>query len=131
VGADGKAYDNDFLPPGGENPPCRDRPEAHRYRAVRQADILFVQIEDDDAFCGLKYLSLDRGAPYAIRTDGRILRRSFGAEPNPAPVPVTPDAGTAVQENVAPDSSGGMPSRGPEAGDEGTAHPGSGESGQP
>ena len=87
-----------------------------------------MQIEDDVEFGGLKYLSLDTGAHYAISPDGRILRRSFGAEPNPAPVPVTPDAGTAVQESVAPDSSGGMPSRGPDAGDEGAAHPGSGES---
>ena len=144
VGADGKAYElegvtlralliatNDFLPPGGENPPCRDRPEAHRYRVIRQGDIIFVQIEDDDAFCGLKYLSLDTGARYAISTDGRILRRGFGAEPDPAPVPVPPDAGTSVQENVAPDSSGALPSRGPEAGDGGATHPGSGESGLP
>jgi hypothetical protein len=129
VGADGKAYElegvtlralliaaNDFLPPAGENTPCKDRPEAHRYRVVRQGDIVFVQIEDDDVFCGLKYLSLDTGARYAISTEGRILRRSFGAEPD-----------------LAPDSSSGVPSRGADAEsrDGGTVPPGSADSGVP
>jgi hypothetical protein len=71
----------DFLPPAERDQPCRDKLEAHRYRVIRRGDIIFVQIEDDDEFCGLKYLSLDTGAKYAISTDGRILRRIIGAEP--------------------------------------------------
>jgi hypothetical protein len=67
---------NDLLPPGGKGQSCRDRQEAHQYRVIRQGDIIFVQIDDDDAFCGLKYLSLDTSVRYAISTDGRILRRS-------------------------------------------------------
>lgn len=71
----------DFLPPAEKDQPCRNKLEAHRYRVIRQGDIVFVQIEDDDEFCGLKYLSLDTGAKYAIHSDGRILRRIIGAEP--------------------------------------------------
>jgi len=89
---------NDFLPPDGKDHPCQDRMEAHRYRVIRQEDIVFVQIEDDDEFCGLKYLSLDTGARYAIHTDGRILRRSVGAEPGERPAPQSPDAGIPATE---------------------------------
>lgn len=74
----------DFLPPPEKDQPCRDRLEAHRYRVIRRGDIIFVQIEDDDEFCGLKYLSLDTGAKYAISTDGRILRHIVGTEPEEA-----------------------------------------------
>ena len=105
---------NDFLPPSGKEQPCRDRLEAHRYRVIRQGDIVFVQIEDDDEFCGLKYLSLDTGARYAISTDGRILRRSVGADPNERPAPQAPDAGAPVPQEtglIPPD----LPPLGPDA----------------
>lgn len=104
----------DFLPPPEKDQPCRDRLEAHRYRVIRRGDIIFVQIEDDDEFCGLKYLSLDTGAKYAIRTDGRILRHIVGAEPEPSdqhdggtdPIPMSPPS------TPPSDPDGGSPSVG-------------------
>jgi hypothetical protein len=110
----------DFLPPPEKDQPCRDKLEAHRYRVIRRGDIVFVQIEDDDEFCGLKYLSLDTGAKYAISIDGRILRRIIGAEPEyteqqdggtePVPIPSppappsTPDGGSPGAPDASLDS---------------------------
>lgn len=99
----------DFLPPADKDTPCRDRIEAHRYRVIRQGDIVFVQIEDDDEFCGLKYLSLDTGAKYAISTDGRILRRLIGTEPE---VPEPGDGGSGT----VPPSPPPTPSSAPDGG---------------
>lgn len=84
---------DDFLPPGGDDQPCWDRQEAHRYRVIRQGDIIFVRITEDVDYCGLSYVSVDSGAKYAISTDGRILRRLVGAEPENPSTPQTPDAG--------------------------------------
>ena len=72
---------NDFLPPSDEEQPCWDRQEAYRYRVIRQGDIIFVRIIEDTEYCGSEYVAVDTGAKYAISTDGRILRRSIGAEP--------------------------------------------------
>ncbi|WP_043397385.1 hypothetical protein [Archangium violaceum] len=77
---------NDFLPPGGKKQPCWKRQEAHRYRIIRQGDIVFVRIDDDLESCGLQYVSLDTGATYAIHTDGRILRRVFDGQPGAEPL---------------------------------------------
>jgi hypothetical protein len=66
---------NDFLPPDGANVPCVRRQEAHVYRVIRQADIIFIRIDENPGHCGLEYGGLDSGAKYAISTDGRILRR--------------------------------------------------------
>ncbi len=105
---------NDFLPPRGSDTQCRDRLEAHRYRVIRQDDIVFVQIEDDDEHCGLKYLSLDTGARYAISADGRILRRSVGAAPEEWPDSQMPDAGIpAADAGATPQDA---PQPGPEDG---------------
>ncbi|HYO57411.1 hypothetical protein, partial [Archangium sp.] len=90
----------DFLPPPEKDQPCRNRLEAHRYRVIRRGDIIFVQIEDDDEFCGLKYLSLDTGAKYAISIDGRILRRIIGTEP---------EESEQQDGGVAPAPDGGSP----------------------
>jgi hypothetical protein len=84
---------NDFLPPTQKKKPCWDRQEAYRYRVIRQGNIIFVDISEDIEFCGLKYVSVDSGAQYAISTDGRILSRLIGAEPA-GPIHATlPDAG--------------------------------------
>jgi hypothetical protein len=83
---------NDFLPPSTKDRPCWDRPEAHRYRVIRQGPIIFVRIDEDAAFCGGGYVSLDSGAKYAISTDGRILRRVVDGEPEGPFEPQTPDA---------------------------------------
>jgi hypothetical protein len=80
---------NDFLPTAQENGPCWQRQEAHRYRVIRREDILFVQIFLDPSACSDTLL--DGSVKYAIRTDGRILRRLFDGEPE---TPLT-DAGTA------------------------------------
>jgi hypothetical protein len=85
----------DFLRPGGEDKPCWGSPEAHRYRVIRQGDIIFVRIDEDLEFCGLQYISVDTGVEYAISTDGRILRRLLDGEPRGSSSPVAPDAGVA------------------------------------
>jgi hypothetical protein len=70
----------DFIPPSTQEQPCWARQEAYRYQAMRQGDIFFVWIDEDLAYCGRKYPSLDSGAAYAISTDGRILRRLIGSQ---------------------------------------------------
>lgn len=72
---------NDFLPPGAKNPACPNRQEAQSYRVLRQGDILFVYVYENEAYCGGSSLSLDSGAKYAISTDGRILRRVLDGHP--------------------------------------------------
>jgi hypothetical protein len=84
---------NDYRPPGDKDQPCWDRQEAHQYRVIRQGNVIFVDISEDLEFCGLKYVSVDSGAKYAISTDGRIMRRIMGAEPEEPLSPATPDAG--------------------------------------
>lgn len=84
---------HDFLPSENEDPPCWRRPEAYRYRVIRQGDIIFVRILEDPDFCGPQYIAVDTGAKYAISTDGRILRRVIGAEPEAPRVSSVPDAG--------------------------------------
>lgn len=106
VGAQGAPYEmegvvlqaimiaaNDFLPPSAKERPCWDRQEAHRYRVIRQGNVIFVRIDEDPASCGGGYVPLDSGAKYAISTDGRILRRVVDGEPEGPLEPATPDAG--------------------------------------
>ena len=94
VGAEGQPYEldgavmrallvatSDYMPPGGEERPCWGSPRAHRYRVIRQGDIIFVDIEEDLEACGLQYIVLHSGATYAISVDGRILRRVAGNSP--------------------------------------------------
>jgi hypothetical protein len=102
VGAQGAPYElegvvlqaimiaaNDFLPPGTKERPCWDRQEAHRYRVIRQGDVIFVRIDEDPAFCGGGYVPLDSGVKYAISTDGRILRRVVDGEPEDSVEPTS------------------------------------------
>jgi hypothetical protein len=84
---------NDLIPPPVKDTPCWNRPEAYRYRIIRQGDIIFVRIYANAAYCDHNFLILDSGARYAISLDGRILRRVFDGEPEGGPTPPTPDAG--------------------------------------
>ncbi|HYO53805.1 hypothetical protein [Archangium sp.] len=114
VGAQGEPYEldgemlravmiaaNDFLPPNGHDRSCLEKQEAHRYRAIRQGNIIFVQISFNPAYCEYKYFILDGGVKYAISTDGRILRRLFDGEPED----LSPDAGEQeIRGTPVPDS---------------------------
>lgn len=115
VGAEGAAYEldgvtlraimiaaNDFLPPGREKRPCWERQEAHRYRVIRQGNIIFVRIDEDLEACGLQYISLDTGATYAISTDGHILRRGLDNDPVSSPDPRAVALGLSADSGVHP-----------------------------
>jgi len=94
----------DFLP-SGEKVSCRDKPEAHSYRVIRQAEIIFVYIQENPASCGRTYPALDSGAKYAIASDGRILRRIRDGEPDGVVDVESPDAGSQkvqAEPGVAP-----------------------------
>jgi hypothetical protein len=110
VGKEGDTYDldgemlraisiaaNDFSPPDGRDKPCWRRQESHRYRAIRQEDVIFVQIYLDPMSCGRQTWTLDGGVKYAISIDGRILRRLFDGEPEG---PLAPDASNGGAEEV-------------------------------
>lgn len=133
VGAQGAPYDvegvvlqavmiaaNDFLPPNAKERPCEDRQESHRYRVIRQGNVIFVRIDEDPAFCGGGYVPLDSGAKYAISTDGRILRRVVDGEPESPPDRAMSDAGKPPAPEELLDSSaedagsldGGLPGEG-------------------
>ncbi|MCP3136976.1 hypothetical protein [Pyxidicoccus xibeiensis] len=85
---------DDFLPVPSRSGACWERQAAHRYRVIREADIIFVRIDMDPAACDLKVLPLDSGVEYAISLDGRILRRRFDGEPQSATE--VPDAGASI-----------------------------------
>ncbi|GMU00545.1 hypothetical protein KH5H1_46650 [Corallococcus caeni] len=118
VGADTKAYEldgrllhavqvamEDFFPARSKDTPCWGTPEAYRYRVIRQGDLFFILIHEDPDACGDTFIGVDTGARYAVSLDGRILRRSVGAEPAPLPVPSEMDAGVLE----GPPSDGGAP----------------------
>ena len=77
---------------------------------IRQGDILFVQISLDPALCA--DTALDGGVKYAIRTDGRILRRLFDGEPEslepepPAKEPSTHVSSSQVGATAVPRATG-------------------------
>jgi hypothetical protein len=139
VGAGGAAYEldgvmlravmiaaNDFLPPGSRKRPCVETQEAHRYRVIRQDNIIFVRIDENLEFCGLQYVSLDTGVTYAISAEGRILRRVFDGQSDQPLYAESPDAGgqgspTASGESPTGDAGQSVPSRSlaPEAQDGG------------
>ncbi|KFE69166.1 hypothetical protein DB31_7068 [Hyalangium minutum] len=52
---------------------------------IRQGDIIFVSVSFNFSFCRPTIWALDDGARYAISTDGRILRRLVGIEPDGFP----------------------------------------------
>lgn len=66
---------DDFLERDPEGLPCESKQSSHRYRAVRQGEVIFVRIDYKPENCGQSTRLLDAGATYAISTDGRILRR--------------------------------------------------------
>jgi hypothetical protein len=84
---------NDFIPPGTENPPCWATQVAHKYRVIRQGDIIFIRIDEDPARCGRQVMALHSGVQYAISPDGRILRRLLDGQPEGLFSPEAPDAG--------------------------------------
>lgn len=65
----------DLFPLGSAAASCDSRPESYTYRVLRQDNLLFVYVEENPAACGRRFPSLDSGAKYALRPDGRILRR--------------------------------------------------------
>ncbi|RKI04003.1 hypothetical protein [Corallococcus sp. AB038B] len=95
----------DFFPKQSKDTPCWGRPEAYHSRVIRQGDVFFILIHEAPDACGNAFIGVDTGARYAVSLDGRILRRSVGAEPEVPPAPPDMDAG--VLEGVALD--GGAP----------------------
>jgi hypothetical protein len=106
VGAGGASYEldgemlralviasNDYLPPDARDLPCADRKEAQFYRVIRQGNVIFVYIHENFAYCGRQYPVRHDGAKYAISTDGRILRRLLGGQPERPIELETPDDG--------------------------------------
>ncbi|MBE4747146.1 hypothetical protein G4177_03020 [Corallococcus sp. ZKHCc1 1396] len=93
---------DDFIPPGSnEERPCWGRPEAYRSRVIRQGDVFFILIHEDPEACGSQFVGVDTGASYAVSLDGRILRRSAGAEPDAVQVPDPVDAGSLGLEGAS------------------------------
>lgn len=83
----------DFIPPESKERPCWETREAHRYRVIRQGELIFVRISLDHDYCTMGFGMLDYGVTYAISTDGRILRRLYPGEPEDPFAPPPVDAG--------------------------------------
>jgi hypothetical protein len=110
VGAQGESYQltgdllramsiaaEDYLPPSTPDTPCPSRRESQSYRVIQQQDIFFVYIYENHTYCGRQYPVRHSGARYAIRADGRILRRLIGDQPeSPGGTPDT-DEGKGVK----------------------------------
>ncbi|MFP2932070.1 hypothetical protein ACLESO_44280 [Pyxidicoccus sp. 3LG] len=96
---------NDFLPPDAKNPSCWDKQESHRYRVIRQEEVIFIRIDEDPGACGRVPPALHSGASYAISPQGRILRRLLDGQPE-APLPPSShgdeDAGVLAAPGVIP-----------------------------
>lgn len=84
---------DDFIPPDSKELPCWRKREAHSFRIIRQGDIIFVSVSTTPGYCRLGYGLLDYGAKYAVRTDGRILRRWLGGPGEDLFSPPLTDAG--------------------------------------
>ncbi len=84
---------NDYIPPDDRDLPCPSRREAQFYRVIRQENIIFVYIYENHAYCGRQYPVRHAGAKYAISTDGRILRRLIGDQPEGPIGPEKPQDG--------------------------------------
>ncbi|MGE6762707.1 hypothetical protein ACQKGO_32145 [Corallococcus interemptor] len=106
----------DLFPMGSAATSCDSRPESYTYRVLRQDGLLFVYVDENPAACGRRFPSLDSGAKYALRPDGRILRRvvdGVDADDDPWGA-VLPDGG--VHNVLLPPSQGLLPA---DAGDAG------------
>ena len=87
---------DDFLPRQREGQSCWSRREAHRFRLLREGDLVFIRMDLDPSACEAGGLLLDGGATYAVRlSDGRILRRLHDGEPDAPNVSGNPDAGVS------------------------------------
>jgi hypothetical protein len=73
---------NDYFTPAAFNGPCWARPEAHTFRFTRRDNVVFVYVEENWDMCDRKSFPIHSGAKYAISTEGRILRRVTGSEPD-------------------------------------------------
>jgi hypothetical protein len=106
VGTEGQMYEmdgetlralaiasNDYLPPDDKDLPCPSRRGSQLYRVIRQENIIFVYIHENFLLCGRQYPVRHSGSRYAISTDGRILRRLIGDQPEEPIAPETPDDG--------------------------------------
>jgi hypothetical protein len=91
---------NDFIPPSSEEQQCLFRQESQFYMVIRQGDIVFVQISYNPAACETKFGVLDGGARYAISTDGRILKRLIGIEPDGFPREEPPGESIPVPDSM-------------------------------
>lgn len=114
---------DDFFPESSGPRACIDTPEAHRYYALRRAEVIYVAILQEPSHCGRAHPSLDAGARYAIGIDGRILRRLLGREPDLAvpeesgSLPVVLDGGAAdIDVTTTPSAGSGFPGLFKEAG---------------
>ncbi|MCY1040652.1 hypothetical protein OV208_04900 [Corallococcus sp. bb12-1] len=65
----------DLFPLGSAASSCDSRPESFTYRVLRQDGLLFVYVDEEPSACGRRFPALDSSAKYALRADGRILRR--------------------------------------------------------
>ncbi|NRD55947.1 hypothetical protein [Corallococcus exiguus] len=100
---------HDLFPLGSAATSCDSRPESYTYRVLRQDGLLFVFVGENPAACGRRFPSLDSGAKYALRPDGRILRRvvdGVDADDDLRGV-MLPDGG--VQTVLVPPSQGLLP----------------------
>ncbi len=93
---------HDFLPRRTQDTPCGSRLETQRYHVIRQGDVIFVYIYEDEASCGGGYVSLDSGVRYAISADGRILRRLLDGQPDGALDAWDGDGGVPAKPGVVP-----------------------------
>ncbi|ATB30023.1 hypothetical protein MEBOL_003478 [Melittangium boletus DSM 14713] len=93
---------NDFLPYRTRNVPCHRQLEAQRYHVIREGDVIFVYIYEDENYCGGGYVALDSGVKYAISSDGRILRRVFDGQPEQHLDESNPDGGVPAKPGVVP-----------------------------
>jgi len=101
---------NDFNPPKGGTRECWEKQESHRYRVIREDEVIFVEISLDTSACG--HGILDGGVKYAIRSDGHILRRLFDGEPEPQSSEVSGREGSSEQGTPVPDSEVGSTAMG-------------------
>lgn len=68
---------DDFLRADPKDTSCASKQSSHRYRALRQGDVIFVRIDYKPENCGQTTGMLDGGATYAISAEGKMLRRNL------------------------------------------------------